>query len=70
MIITNITFFTGYVLVIINEDFGGRHCSIPNGKEDMGKYGKVKISSKMFFKAIFYIFNSGILKLIYSINVI
>lgn len=49
MIITNITFFTGYVLVIINEDFGGRLCSIPNGKEDMGKYGKVKISSKMSF---------------------
>lgn len=48
MIITNITFFADIVLVIINKDFDGRHSSIPNGEEDMRKYGKVKISSNFF----------------------
>lgn len=62
MIITNkiFHFFTGYVLVIINRDFGGKHRSIPNGEKDMRKYSNVKISRKCF-ENYYYIFSSEIL---------
>lgn len=37
MTITNISLFTGYVLVIINNEFGGKYSKLPDGTDDMSK---------------------------------